>query len=189
MWPFPGLKSTEVPGEEESQPQLNQQIDNPACRQPNHVGRRGFKLMRGKQCLDKWNLIPVDTDVLITHGPPLGHGDFTIFRQRAGCAELLRTVQTRVLPKLHVFGHIHEGKCVNGSWRKVFRCHFQDMALASMGKPCLLTRPSVTVSIGLRIQRLFLMLPFHEVFTNELLNSLFDYYTTFGRMRFQIVES
>nr|AEE62791.1 unknown [Dendroctonus ponderosae] len=77
--------------------------------QPNHIGRRGFKLMRGKQCLDKWNLIPADTDVLITHGPPLGHGDLTNFGQRAGCVELLRTVQVRVRPKSHIFGHIHEG--------------------------------------------------------------------------------
>lgn len=31
--------------------------------------------------------------------------------QRVGCMELLNTVQRRVQPKLHVFGHIHEGKC------------------------------------------------------------------------------
>lgn len=30
--------------------------------------------------------------------------------QRVGCMELLNTVQRRVQPKLHVFGHIHEGK-------------------------------------------------------------------------------
>lgn len=31
---------------------------------------------------------------------------------RAGCAELLTTIQNRVKPKYHVFGHIHEGtKC------------------------------------------------------------------------------
>ena len=29
-----------------------------------------------------------------------------------GCAELLSTVQQRVKPKVHVFGHIHEGKNV-----------------------------------------------------------------------------
>lgn len=32
--------------------------------------------------------------------------------QRVGCMELLNTVQRRVQPKLHVFGHIHEGKRV-----------------------------------------------------------------------------
>ena len=54
-------------------------------------------------------MIPDDTDILITHGPPLGYGDKCCSGQRAGCAELLSTVQLRVKPKLHVFGHIHEG--------------------------------------------------------------------------------
>lgn len=30
--------------------------------------------------------------------------------QRVGCVELLNTVQRRVQPRLHVFGHIHEGR-------------------------------------------------------------------------------
>ena len=29
---------------------------------------------------------------------------------RAGCVELLSTIQKRVKPKYHLFGHIHEGK-------------------------------------------------------------------------------
>ena len=33
-----------------------------------------FNLERGQPCRDKWKLIPDDTDVLITHGPPHGHG-------------------------------------------------------------------------------------------------------------------
>ena len=28
---------------------------------------------------------------------------------RAGCVELLSTIQHRVKPKYHLFGHIHEG--------------------------------------------------------------------------------
>ncbi|XP_039618122.1 EF-hand calcium-binding domain-containing protein 6-like [Polypterus senegalus] len=70
----------------------------------------GFNLPRGQALLDKWNLIPDGTDVLITHGPPLGFLDWVPKQmQRAGCMELLNTVQRRVQPKLHVFGHIHEG--------------------------------------------------------------------------------
>ena len=65
--------------------------------------------MRGHQCLEKWDLIPDDTDVLITHGPPVGHGDLCFDQQRAGCVELLNTIQHRVHPKVHLFGHIHEG--------------------------------------------------------------------------------
>lgn len=39
-----------------------------------------------------------------------GHGDRTISSVRAGCLNLLHTVQSRVKPKYHVFGHIHEGQ-------------------------------------------------------------------------------
>jgi len=35
-----------------------------------------FNLQRGSQLAEKWNLIPNDTDVLITHGPPYGYNDF-----------------------------------------------------------------------------------------------------------------
>jgi len=35
------------------------------------------------------------------------------YKERAGCVELMNTVQTRVQPKYHIYGHIHEGtiKC------------------------------------------------------------------------------
>lgn len=35
--------------------------------------------------------------------------------QRVGCMELLNTVQRRVQPKLHIFGHIHEGTDLPGT--------------------------------------------------------------------------
>ncbi len=54
-----------------------------------------------------WARIPEDTDVLVTHGPPLGFGDRTRREQRVGCEDLLRRVRV-VRPKLHLFGHIHE---------------------------------------------------------------------------------
>lgn len=68
-----------------------------------------FNLPRGKECLSKWNLIPSDTDILVTHSPPLGFGDLCCTGVRAGCVELLSTVQQRIVPKYHVFGHVHEG--------------------------------------------------------------------------------
>ncbi|XP_044270200.1 metallophosphoesterase domain-containing protein 1 [Tribolium madens] len=71
-------------------------------------GGWAFNLERGEECLSKWNLIPNDVDVLITHTPPLGFGDLVCSGVRAGCVELLTTVQQRVKPKYHVFGHIHE---------------------------------------------------------------------------------
>ena len=49
-----------------------------------------------------YSLIPKDTDVLITHGPPKGNVDGML-----GCHSLARHVE-RVRPKLLVCGHIHE---------------------------------------------------------------------------------
>ncbi|XP_031412981.1 metallophosphoesterase domain-containing protein 1-like [Meleagris gallopavo] len=70
----------------------------------------GFNLPRGQALLEKWNLIPDGIDILITHGPPLGFLDWVPKKmQRVGCVELLNTVQRRIQPRLHVFGHIHEG--------------------------------------------------------------------------------
>lgn len=68
-----------------------------------------FNLPRGEPCRAKWRLIPQDTDVVLTHGPPLGHGDLTSSGVRAGCLDLLDELQTRVRPQFHCFGHIHEG--------------------------------------------------------------------------------
>jgi Icc-related predicted phosphoesterase len=56
-------------------------------------------------CMD----IPAGIDVLITHGPPLGILDRTRSGRLAGCPVLAEHVLQRVKPKLHVFGHIHEG--------------------------------------------------------------------------------
>ena len=61
-------------------------------------------------------MIPEDTEVLLTHGPPFGIGDQVLRFVRGeyepeyvGCKELTkRIVETQV--KLHVFGHIHEGR-------------------------------------------------------------------------------
>lgn len=77
-------------------------------RQPEYGGW-AFNIPRGQPCLDKWNQIPDDVDILVTHSPPLGHGDHCCSGVRAGCVELLSSVQNRIKPKYHVFGHVHEG--------------------------------------------------------------------------------
>ncbi len=66
-----------------------------------------FNLPRGEPLREKWQLIPEDVDVLITHGPPQGILDRTDRGEHAGCEELARRVR-EVRPRLHVFGHIHE---------------------------------------------------------------------------------
>jgi Icc-related predicted phosphoesterase len=67
-----------------------------------------FNLKRGEPLMEKWNMIPMDTDILITHGPAFGELDDTIQGLRVGCEDLIRRVLD-VNPKIHVCGHIHYG--------------------------------------------------------------------------------
>lgn len=79
-----------------------------------------FNVPRGQECLQKWEQIPVGIDLLISHTPPLGHGDLCCSGVRAGCVELLSTVQQRVKPKYHVFGHVHEGYGITSDGKIIF---------------------------------------------------------------------
>jgi Icc-related predicted phosphoesterase len=68
-----------------------------------------FNLPRGEKIKEKWDMIPVDTDILITHGPPMGKLDYVPYDSiNVGCEELMKRV-SEIKPKIHVFGHIHEG--------------------------------------------------------------------------------
>lgn len=72
-----------------------------------------FNLPRGKALAEKWALIPGNTDVLMTHGPPQGVLDLcpNIYggpEVNVGCADLAIAL-ARVNPRVHAFGHIHEG--------------------------------------------------------------------------------
>lgn len=57
---------------------------------------------------DVWKMIPYNLDILITHGPPLGVRDMTAEGDHVGCTYLLDAVLEK-MPKVHAFGHIHEG--------------------------------------------------------------------------------
>lgn len=66
-----------------------------------------------------WSKVPDDIDILVTHGPAYGIGDAVspqYLRGRedphVGCKALLARVK-EVKPKIHVFGHIHEGAGVH----------------------------------------------------------------------------
>jgi Icc-related predicted phosphoesterase len=70
-----------------------------------------FNLTRGAELAEKWNLIPDDTNILITHSPPFGILDEVPQRysiENTGCEELRKRVET-IRPRLHIFGHIHCG--------------------------------------------------------------------------------
>lgn len=67
-----------------------------------------FNLHPGPALRAKWDLIPRDINVLVTHGPPYGIRDLTVRGTMAGCVDLLAAVR-EIRPRLHIFGHIHEG--------------------------------------------------------------------------------
>lgn len=90
-----------------------------------------FMKDRGPDMKKNWDLIPLDTDILVTHGPPHGFLDIAdewvtfdhTFKHlpedqwvprkvrtqvHVGCEELYQAV-LRVKPKYHLFGHIHGG--------------------------------------------------------------------------------
>lgn len=58
-------------------------------------------------------------DLMLTHGPPMGILDQVVrSRQSVGC-EFLRRAVERAKPRLHVFGHIHEGYgALRADWGK-----------------------------------------------------------------------
>jgi len=67
-----------------------------------------FQRERGAEIRVHWDMIPQNTDVLLTHGPPYGILDLCNHGGRAGCEELLEVVRA-IKPKINAFGHIHEG--------------------------------------------------------------------------------
>jgi len=77
-----------------------------------------FNRERGEDIQQHWDLIPEDTDVLLTHGPCFGILDESVeyinFRLRivrnarvhVGCKDLRNAID-RIKPSLHICGHIH----------------------------------------------------------------------------------
>lgn len=74
-----------------------------------------FNLPRGEALEDKWNLIPNDIDILITHGPAYSRLDKVIGRSESlGCEDLMARIN-EIKPKIHVCGHIHSGYGYNNN--------------------------------------------------------------------------
>lgn len=69
---------------------------------------------------DKWELIPKDTDVLITHGPSFGYVDKVIGRdENLGCLALINKIK-EVKCKFHICGHIHSGRGIGNNENTTF---------------------------------------------------------------------
>jgi len=68
-----------------------------------------FNRHRGADIRPYWEAIPPGTDMLITHGPPYSILDEVLRDPRpVGCRDLLHRIE-EIRPRVHVFGHIHEG--------------------------------------------------------------------------------
>jgi len=67
----------------------------------------------GSQSKRLWSQIPTGTDILVTHGPPKNILDRVLYADpgedpNVGDHFLMWNV-ARIQPRLHIFGHIHEG--------------------------------------------------------------------------------
>jgi Icc-related predicted phosphoesterase len=69
-----------------------------------------FNLPRnGEELKEKWNEIPHNMDIVVTHGPAYGHLDTVVGQSiNLGCQLLTERLKV-VKPKIHVCGHIHSG--------------------------------------------------------------------------------
>lgn len=70
-----------------------------------------YFMLKPEQIAEKWRLIPDDTNVLITHGPPYGTLDSVSPNRtfRCGCESLALELKRLKQLKAHIFGHIHGG--------------------------------------------------------------------------------
>jgi predicted phosphodiesterase len=79
------------------------------------------------------SVIPMDVDVVMTHGPPKYLLDATADGRSAGC-EHLRRALARVRPRLHCFGHIHRGYGAQ-------RIEYDDMKTPEDDPDCIISLP------------------------------------------------
>lgn len=73
-----------------------------------HFNNWAFNKKHGLEIKQYWDKIPLDTDILITHSPPLGILDGNSEGLHLGC-DMLRDTVRNIKPTIHAFGHIHEG--------------------------------------------------------------------------------
>lgn len=91
------------------------------------VGREAREIDRGQWAhwqsdraqAEALRALPEGLDILVTHTPPAGIGD-RCAGGRVGCPALsLRLGELAQPPRLHIFGHIHEGRGVYQSARTI----------------------------------------------------------------------
>lgn len=71
-----------------------------------------YNAPRGEKIRRIWDLIPYGQDIIVTHGPPAGIGDYIPDQDvSVGCEDLKARI-TDLKPKIHTFGHTHDGYCI-----------------------------------------------------------------------------
>lgn len=100
-----------------------------------------------------WDLIPLDTDILVVHGPVKGYLDLPIRNQASGigvgCPYLFEKMSELTNLSCFIHGHIHETygayKFANGIW--YFNASLLDLHYVMVHKPFLLTFDDETKKI------------------------------------------
>jgi Icc-related predicted phosphoesterase len=67
-----------------------------------------FNKDRGVEIDEVWQQIPLDSDIVVTHGPALYYRDKLMDGQNVGCENLRNSIRY-LAPILHLSGHIHFG--------------------------------------------------------------------------------
>jgi|694.fasta_scaffold86031_4 Icc-related predicted phosphoesterase len=95
-----------------------------------------FNKDRGHDINEVWNTIPMDTDIVITHGPIYGYCDRTDRGGlNVGCEQLYHRLN-EVQPRLHFSGHIHEAYGYrNTDWGYAFNGCNCDLSYLVNNKP------------------------------------------------------
>jgi Icc-related predicted phosphoesterase len=105
-----------------------------------------FMCNRGEEIKKHWDCIPSDIDILVTHGPPYGIFDKNLDGHLVGCEELRKAVQERIKPRIHCFGHIHEGGAsmteIDGT--TYVNCSYVDVQYRPVNRPIHLTLEPAT---------------------------------------------
>ena len=70
------------------------------------TGNWAFLKARGKAILEHWDKIPLNTNILITHGPAYGILDELDDKSQIGCKNLKEKLKELNVSK-HIFGHVH----------------------------------------------------------------------------------
>lgn len=100
-------------------------------------GNWAFNRLRGDNISRHWELIPGNTDILITHGPAFRILDKTISGYHAGCKDLLLNI-LNIKPKVHIFGHIHESYgCIEKHQVKFINASILNERYEMVNKPLL----------------------------------------------------